>query len=135
MFLINFGVWDLAYYAGLKTMIGFPESLLTWDILFLIPVPWLGPALAPMIVAVSMIAAGVVVLAETARGRPLRARWFHWVGIFVGALIIIASFCKDYDLTTAGQMPRPFNWPLFAVGELVGLATFAHALTRARKAT
>jgi hypothetical protein len=82
-----------------------------------------------------MIAAGVIVLAETDRGRPLRARWFHWAGIFVGALIIITSFCKDYDLTTAGQMPRPFNWPLFAVGELVGLAAFAHAMIRARKVT
>ena len=133
MFLISFGVWDVAYYIGLKAMIGFPASLLTWDILFLIPVPWLGPVLAPVIVAVTMIVAGLIVLAETARGRPLQARWYHWAGILLGASIIMVSFCKDYPKTTTGEMPGEFNWLIFAAGELIGLAAFAHALLAARR--
>ncbi len=133
MFLISFGLWDVAYYVGLKAMIGFPESLLTWDILFLIPVPWLGPVLAPVIVALTMIVAGLIVLRETARGRPLQARWYHWAGILLGALIIIVSFCKDYAQTTAGGMPEAFNWLIFAAGELIGLLAFGHALFAARR--
>ncbi len=132
MFMICFGLWDLAYYVGLKAMIGFPQSLMTWDILFLVPVPWLAPVLAPVLVALSMIAAGVLMLAETQRGRPLRARWFHWAGIVAGGLTIIVSFCFDAGQTMAGEMPQPFRWGLFAVGEAVGLLAFAHAMYRTR---
>lgn len=134
MFVISFGVWDIAYYVGLKAMIGFPASLLTWDILFLLPVPWLGPVLAPVIVSLSMIGAGFVLLAETGRGRPLQAKWFHWIAIIAGGLIIIVSFCQDYARTTAGEMPGRFNWLLFAVGEIIGLLAFAHAVIRKRQA-
>ena len=128
MFMINFGVWDIAYYVGLKAMIDFPASLLTWDILFLIPVPWLGPVLAPVLVSLSMIGAGLVILAQTSRGRPLQAKWFHWVGIVGGGLIVILSFSKDYAQTSIGEMPESFNWLIFAFGELIGLAAFAHAM-------
>lgn len=134
MFIISFGVWDIAYYVGLKAMIGFPASLLTWDILFLLPVPWLGPVLAPVIVSLSMIGAGFVLLAETGRGRPLHAKWFHWIAIIAGGLIIIVSFCQDYARTTAGEMPGRFNWLVFAAGEIIGLLAFAHAMIRKREA-
>ena len=133
MFMISFGVWDIAYYLGLKAMIGFPASLLTWDILFLIPVPWLGPVLAPVIVAVSMILAGLVILVEIERGCKAQARWYHWTGIVVGALIIIVSFCKDSAQTIAGEMPDAFNWLIFASGELIGLLAFGHAVVVARQ--
>ena len=35
-----FGVWDIAYYFWLWVFIGWPSSLLEWDVLFLIPLPW-----------------------------------------------------------------------------------------------
>jgi hypothetical protein len=133
MFMIAFGMWDITYYVGLKAMIGFPGSLLTWDILFLIPVPWLGPVLAPVIVSLSMIAAGLVILAETGRGRAFRPAWFHRAGVVLGGLIIIASFCKDYARTMVGEMPGPFNWFIFAAGEAVGLLAFGHAAAQARR--
>ncbi len=135
MFMIAFGVWDIVYYIGLKAMIGFPASLLTWDILFLLPVPWLGPVLAPVIVSVSMICAGLVLLDRCGRGRPLRAGWPHWCGIVMGGLIIILSFCEDYSLTMKGGLPGPFNWYLFGVGELTGLTSFAHALKSKARGT
>src|SRR5215471_13766120 len=46
-FLLLFGVWDICYYIWLKAFVEWPSSLLTWDVLFLIPVPWVGPVLAP----------------------------------------------------------------------------------------
>src|ERR1044072_1842951 len=46
-FVLAFGIWDLFYYLFLYLFIGWPQSLATWDILFLIPVPWVGPVWAP----------------------------------------------------------------------------------------
>ena len=39
---IAFGVWDIFYYVFLKIMCGWPHSLLDWDVLFLLPMPWGG---------------------------------------------------------------------------------------------
>ena len=35
----------------LKVMCGWPHSLLDWDILFLLPLPWWGPVIAPVLIA------------------------------------------------------------------------------------
>ena len=61
-FMIAFGIWDIWYYIWLKIFLNWPSSLLTWDLLFLIPVPWVGPVLAPVIVSVSLVGAGVLIL-------------------------------------------------------------------------
>lgn len=134
-FIIAFGVWDVFYYVFLRLLLGWPESIWTWDILFLLPVPWVGPVISPVLVAVSMIAAGVVVLWREARGQPIRFAWFHWMAIFGGGVILVVAFCWDFRNTSAGGMPQPFNWPLFALGEVVGLAGFAHALRAKPTAT
>jgi hypothetical protein len=55
---IAFGVWDILYYVFLRIMGGWPRSLLDWDILFLLPLPWWGPVLAPVCVSVLMLAWG-----------------------------------------------------------------------------
>jgi len=47
---IAFGVWDIFYYVFLKMMCDWPHSLLDWDILFLLPLPWWGPVLAPVLI-------------------------------------------------------------------------------------
>jgi hypothetical protein len=123
-----FGLWDIFYYVFLKVLLDWPASLLTWDLLFLLPVPWAGPVLAPIIVAASLLACGVILLAREAAGLPVYLRWPHWVGMVMGGLIVIAAFCWDYSNLLAGGQPNPFNWPLFAVGEGIGLASFGHAL-------
>lgn len=125
-FMIAFGVWDVFYYVFLKLLIDWPDSLMTWDILFLLPMPWVGPVISPVVVAASMIAAGVVVLWRESCGRPIGFRWFHWVAIVGGGLIVIVSFCWGAEDCASG-LPERFNWPLFALGEVVGLVGFAHA--------
>jgi len=129
-FMIAFGIWDIFYYVFLKLLIDWPESLLTWDILFLIPAPWVGPVIAPLLIAVSMIAAGAAILWRESVGRPIRFGKLHWGTIFAGGLIVIVAFCWDFRNTSAGGWPDPFNWPLFALGEVVGLAGFVHAFRR-----
>jgi hypothetical protein len=127
-FMIAFGVWDVFYYVFLRLLLGWPESLWTWDVLFLWPTVWAGPVIAPLLVAVSMIAAGTSILWRESRERPVRFAWFDGVLVLGGALVIIAAFCWDWRNTSAGGWPNPFNWPLFAVGMGVGAAGFVHAL-------
>jgi hypothetical protein len=121
-FLVAFGTWDIFFYVFLKLLIGWPASLLTWDLLFLIPLPWVGPVLAPVIVAASFIGCGLFVLY-----RPIQIGLPHWAAILTGGFIIFVSFLWDYENTTAGGMPNAFAWWVFATGELIALAGFIAA--------
>jgi hypothetical protein len=121
-FAIAFGTWDLSFYAFLKLLLRWPASIMTWDILFLIPVPWVAPVLAPSIVSMTIIGAGLIALA-----RPVRMFPAHWCAMMLGGALILMSFMWDYQNLSAGGLPRPFAWRLFGAGELVGVAAFLHA--------
>ena len=56
---IAFGVWDIFYYVFLRLMSGWPRTLLDWDILFLLPLPWWG-RLSPVSIALLMILWGTL---------------------------------------------------------------------------
>jgi hypothetical protein len=131
--LYSFGVWDILYYVWLKVQIGWPESLMTWDLLFLIPVPWVGPVIAPVLVSTAMITAAYIIIRKEDRGETLHfPRWAWWLEIFAG-LIIILSFIRDAGNVTAGGLPRPFRWDLFLVGLIGGSGLFAVMLRRVKK--
>ena len=61
---LAFGVWDIFYYVFLRVICGWPHSLLDWDILFLLPLPWWGPVLAPVSIAGLMILCGTLASRE-----------------------------------------------------------------------
>lgn len=121
-FAIAFGTWDLFFYVFLKALLHWPASIMTWDILFLIPVPWVAPVLAPSIVSMTIIGAGLLALS-----RPIRVLPAHWLVMTLGGALILMSFMWDYQNLMAGGLPRPFAWRLFGVGELAGVAAFLHA--------
>ena len=129
-FIIAFGVWDIFYYVFLKLLSDWPTSLLEWDLLFLIPVPWIGPVLAPVLVAISMVLGGTLLLWREWTDRPVRIGWQHWSVIDLGALVIIVAFCWDYRQVMAGEMPDRFPWSIFLLGEAIGLAGFFLAIIR-----
>lgn len=52
IFLWVFAIWDISYYIFLWIMIGWPNSLLSYDFLFLVPVPWYGQVWYPLLVSV-----------------------------------------------------------------------------------
>lgn len=126
-FAISFGIWDTVFYATLKLLLGWPASLLTWDILFLIPLPWVGPVIAPVLVSFAMIAAGVWCLWRESIGRPLRITRWHLAGTLLGALVIIVSFTLDYRNILAGGSPLPFHWGVFALGMAIGSVSYVSA--------
>jgi hypothetical protein len=122
-FAIVFGLWDLFFYVFLKLMIGWPESFFTWDILFLIPLPWVGPVIAPVLISLTLIACGLFSLVNG--GIP--ARMWQWLAMIAGGLIVIVSFVWDFRNTTSGGLPNPFNWPLFSAGLAIALVAFIAA--------
>jgi hypothetical protein len=126
-FAIAFGLWDLFYYVFLNVLLGWPDSLLTWDLLFLLPVPWAAPVLAPALIALSLVGGGTLVLRQEYAGRPFRLVRWNWGLLVGGGLVVITAFCWDFRNTLTGGVPQRFNWPLFALGEAVGLAGFLHA--------
>jgi len=123
---IAFGAWDIFYYVFLKVMCGWPHSLLDWDILFLIPLPWWGPVLAPVSVALLMILWGTLAsqFAHPDVNRSLT--WKVWSLNLIGVVLALYVFMAD-SLRVANQgrevlgnvLPTRFNWPWFCLALLL----------------
>ena len=119
---IAFGVWDSLYYVFLRVMCGWPTSLLDWDILFLLPLPWWGPVLAPVSIALLMIVWGTLA-SQSADPRPAtsvtRALWgLCGVGIMLALYVFMADALRTVHQgldVTRHVLPTSFNWPLFCV--------------------
>ncbi len=131
-FMIAFGVWDLFYYLWLKVILGWPQSLMTWDLLFYIPLPWVGPVIAPVLIAATMTAAGTALIFLEDKGYRIRWRWVDWVIELGCAAVLIVSFCWDWrnilrvpDGTAYSGIPNPFAWWLFLPAYLVAVLYFA----------
>lgn len=124
-FAVAFGVWDISFYLFLKLWIDWPASLWTWDLLFLLPVPWVAPVLAPLLVSMTIVGCGLAALC-----RPVDIRASQWLGLVAGGALIVLSFTWDFRHVLAGNLPSPFAWWLFLAGELVSLGTFLNAFFR-----
>jgi len=60
IFLWTFALWDVSYYAALWATIRWPTSLADFDVLFLIPVPWIAQVWFPLLVsALTLLAVGL----------------------------------------------------------------------------
>lgn len=124
--LLAFGVWDIFYYVFLRVMCGWPNSLFDWDILFLIPLPWWGPVLSPMLIALLMIVWGTLASQFEHSPRPAFLEWRAWTLNFVGVALALYVFMAD-AIRVADQgvdvvrnvLPAQFNWPLFCIALLL----------------
>lgn len=130
--MITFGVWDICYYIFLVPMSGWPKSLLDWDILFLLPLPWWGPVLAPVLISILLIVGGTLVTRFDRPERPLwPGRLTLWLNL-AGVLLALYIFMTDaIQVVGAGEdtirnvLPTWFNWPLFIVALLLMAAPVA----------
>lgn len=125
LFVFAFGAWDIAYYAWLALFEGWPRSPLDWDVLFLIPLPWWGPVLAPTLIAAMMCVGGAAAVAGADRGVSWRLTWANAAVAGAGIAVVLYTFMADalaalpdgFDAVRAAR-PSAFQWPLFAVGFL-----------------
>ena len=95
-FIFVFAVWDIFYYVFLYITLSWPASLMTWDILFLIPVTWVGPVIAPVINSIMMIvlAAGILYAEKIGLKKILLKR--DWWLLIIGSIIVIIAYCEDF---------------------------------------
>ena len=139
-FIFCFAVWDIFYYVFLKLLIGWPETLLDWDVLFLIPVTWTGPVISPLIVCIYMLYLSVLLLIQSNRGIEIIIRNYEYVLLLTGSVILIIAFTWDYSTyilehfsfseiwnlpdskplfeVATSYIPRKFNWGLFITGSI-----------------
>jgi len=141
---IAFGFWDIFYYVFLKALCGWPHSLFDWDVLFLLPLPWWGPVLAPMLISVLMIAWGTLVSSETSAEPNTAAEIKVWALNFCGIVLALYVFMVDcLRVARNGPgalrdvLPQQFNWPWFSLALLLMSAPPLLALwqLRCRRAT
>jgi len=118
-FIICFGFWDLFYYVWLNILIGWPSSLIEWDVLFLIPLPWIGPVVAPMIVAATMLIIGFFILFLYKIGYSFVPSLISWILVPAGTTSILYSFMADYGATLHQKIPLPYRYELLLIGELL----------------
>ncbi len=145
-FIYSFAIWDIFYYVFLKIFLDWPESFFTPDILFLIPVPWVGPVLAPIILSVSMIFLSIVIIRRESHQKTKLILRKDWYFLIIGSLITIISFLMNFIKSVEEMMMSsvfgdpmsieiirshfaPLNWTVFAVGELL----IVYATIRIRK--
>lgn len=96
LFLYSFAVWDIFYYVFLKVVLDWPESLMTWDILFLIPTTWVGPVIAPVIVSLVMIAFALLISRCTSINIESKINPLEWSLLICGSVVLIIGFVFDY---------------------------------------
>jgi len=142
-FIYCFAIWDIFYYVFLKALINWPGSLMTWDILFLIPTIWTSPVLAPVITSLTMILLALVIVHFSYK-TYLKISWKDWGFLIAGSLVLIMAFTWDYSKyvltnhsfskiwTIPGNkvsydigikyIPESFNWWIFWLGESIILS-------------
>jgi hypothetical protein len=135
---VAFGVWDIGYYAFLKAIYGWPKSLLDWDILFLLPLPWWGPVLAPVSIAVLMIVWGTLVSQRTGaepRESVVSTLVLGSSGIALALYVFMADALHVVHLgadATRTVLPTTFNWSIFVMALALMAAPVARTWRTAR---
>lgn len=130
VFALAFGIWDIVYYVALKAALDWPADVMTLDILFLIPLPWAGPVLAPVLVSSCLIVGGLLVLWRESCDRPVLISGLQWATMIAGGVVILVSFMLDAGAVMEQQEPGAFAWPVFLAGLVLGLVGFISALRK-----
>lgn len=123
--VMAFGVWDILYYVFLRIMCGWPRTLLDWDVLFLIPLPWWGPVIAPVAIAGLMIIWGAMVVFARDEAQ-VRVSWTAWGSCSAGILLALYVFMRDALKVADGGadalrqlLPTEFAWLPFGIALLL----------------
>lgn len=142
-FLYSFAIWDIFYYVFLKVILDWPASLFTWDILFLIPLPWVGPVICPVIISASMILLSVLLIHFNRLNSTLKLNPKEWMLFISGSVIVILSFIiepyryiKEYSPEKfPDYIPVHFDWWIFWLGEALILSGIILFYVRGKSVT
>ena len=139
-FMLAFGIWDIFYYVWLYVMIDWPQSLMTWDLLFYVPLPWVGPVITPVLIAITMVVAGTLIIYYDEKGYAVAWRWYDMAVELFFALLMIVAFCWDWKniIQMPGSpehtgVPNPFAWWLYLPAYILAVAYFVYRLRQSVK--
>ena len=120
-FVLGFGLWDIFYYAFLKVLLGWPASLGTWDVLYLIPTAWVAPVWAPLVVSSTLVLTGLAILYRGGRKHSGKRSFVAWFVLAIGtALVLMSFFLRSRE--AFHNVPSHFDWPVFVAGWLLAVA-------------
>lgn len=128
-FCFAFGIWDIFYYAWLKLLLNWPAGWLDWDVLFLVPVVWVAPWVAPALIALALAAfSGALLWLGNTRDR-IMIKPLDWIIAGTGFLACFFSFTFDgFRLLPGGTeairgfVPERFLWWAYLPGFLLIVA-------------
>jgi hypothetical protein len=123
-FLFCFGVWDIFYYVWLKVLLDWPSTIFDWDILFLMPMPWIGPVIAPVTISMLMILLGLFIIYSFYKGYDFRPTLISRILTLIGSGFIVFSFMRDTGATLHQQLPQPYLYGFLFIGEFLYTAAF-----------
>jgi hypothetical protein len=154
-FIFSFAVWDIFYYLFLKIMLNWPGSLMTWDILFLIPVTWVGPVIAPLINSFTMIFLAISIMCFADKKGNAILKKTDWLLLITGSLVVIFAYTQEFsyfllkefslqEIFNASNkdkiiaysctyIPKYFNWCIFSIGEFMHLTVLTLIIIRNKK--
>ncbi len=140
-FIYAFAIWDIFYYIFLKLALNWPLKITDWDMLFLIPWPWAGPVLAPLLLAALMIVSAFLIIDFIDKGRNVKINLKEWALIIIGVLVALYTFLYDYGMiifkggfakdfftlasnqefiqAVSNYNPIYFNWVIFLIGLII----------------
>lgn len=119
-FIYSFAIWDIFYYVFLYLIIGWPSSLFTWDVLFLLPTMWTGPVVAPIITSLSMIILALFILFFNEKNKDIKLSKKEWLMLTAGSIIVVTGFIQEFVI----YLHNYFSWSeiilkLFSNNELI----------------
>ncbi len=123
-FILSFGIWDIFYYVWLKVLLDWPSSMFEWDVLFLIPLPWIGPVIAPVSIAILMIIFGLCIICSFQEDEDISPVWASYLLASGGIIIVLYSFMYDLGATLHHQATRPYRYELLVIGDAMFIAAF-----------
>lgn len=132
-FMYIFGTWDIFYYVFLKIFLNWPSSLLEYDLLFLLPVAWVGPVLAPVIISLLLIAAAIFIIYFENNNFVFYQTKGLWFLEILGGFIVFISFILSAKDVAEQKFPQHFYWWLFFAGVLIGVLPFIYAVIKTFK--
>jgi len=129
-FMFLFGVWDVFYYIWLKVLLNWPASLFDWDILFLIPIPWISPVIAPVSVSLLMIIFSILISRSIHKGFGFSPKLLSGILALSGITLILYSFMHDINATLHQQMPKPYHYDFLIIGDSLFIVAFLIAYVK-----
>ncbi len=153
--IFAFGIWDIFYYVFLKILISWPESFLSWDILFLIPVTWIGPVITPVLVSFFLITLSCFMILMDANRYRTEFTPTEKTLLITGTVLILYSYTfdmtkiivengylsdllrlwknKDFMNKISTFIPDQFSWKIFSSGFVMYLLMLLIYIFRRKK--